>query len=35
VFGGQHYDESLIALGGLRFDENLDAKFGEGCIRNM
>jgi hypothetical protein len=35
VFVGQHYDESLMALEGLRFGENLEAKFGESWMRNM
>ena len=35
MFGGQHYDESLISLGGLSFGESLEGKAGEGCTRNM
>lgn len=35
VFVGQHYDKSLMALEGLRFGENLEAKFGESWMRNM
>jgi len=35
LFGGHHYDETLIALGVLRFGENLETKFGEGCLRSM
>jgi hypothetical protein len=30
--GDQHYDEILISLGGLRFDENFEVNFGEGGL---
>lgn len=35
MFDGQHCDESLIALGGLGFGENLEGTSGEVCTRNM
>jgi hypothetical protein len=31
-FGGQHYDEILISLGGLRFGENFEVNFGGGVL---
>ena len=35
AFGGQHYGEVLIALGGLRLGVNCEVNFGEGCMRSV
>jgi hypothetical protein len=35
AFGGQHYGEVLIALGGLRFGGKCEVNFGEGCMRSV
>jgi hypothetical protein len=33
-FGGQHSDEILITLVGVRFGEKVKVNFGEGCTRS-
>jgi hypothetical protein len=35
VCGGQHCDDILIALGGLRLGGKLEVSFWEGCISSM
>lgn len=35
VFGGSYYTEMLMALGGMRFEENLEVNFREGCMRSV